>query len=186
MYKSNPKKWAKSIVVDGTITAALIAGIFYGVPHTLEVSVFFLWWISVLGTVFGLMILALPVVVEPAVENAKQELKNLPPDSDEAKEISAKLTKAQDTVRKIWSDKVVDRLAASTSFLVYHWVSDIVIWVLLIIAGHPFLATVKVASFLISCLIIGVARKLYRERNGLPEPDDGDAPTATSTSNPQP
>ena len=174
MYKSNPKKWAKSIVVNGTITAALIAGIFYGVPHTLEVSVFFLWWISVLGTVFGLMILALPVVVEPAVENDKQELKNLPPDSDEAKEISAKLTKAQDTVRKIWSDKIVDRLAAPTSFLVYHWVSDIVIWVLLIIAGHPFLATVKVASFLISCLIIGVARKLYRERNGLPEPDDGD------------
>ena len=171
MYKSNPKKWAKSIAADGAIIAALIAGIFYGVPHTLEVSVFFLWWISVLGTVFGLMILSFPVVVESMVENAKQELKDLHPDSDEAKEISAKLAKAQDTVRKIWPDKAVNKLAASTPFLVYHWISDIAIWVLLIIAGHPFLATAKVASFLISCLIIGTARKLYRERNGLPDPN---------------
>ena len=177
MYKSNPKKWAKSIAADGTIITALIAGIFYGVPHTLEVSVFFLWWISVLGTVFGLMVLAFPAIVEPIIENTKQELKSLPPDSDEAKEVSAKLAKAQNTVRKIWSDKSVNKLAASTPFLVYHWVSDIAIWVLLIIAGHPFLATVKVASFLINCLIIGIARKLYREGNGLSEPDDGDAPT---------
>ena len=175
MYKSNPKKWAKSIAVDGTIIAALIAGIFYGVSYTLEVSVFFLWWISVLVIVFGLMILAFPIVVESLIENAEQELKSLSPDSDEAKEISAKLAKAQDTVRKIWPDKTVNKLAASTPFLVYHWISDITVWVLLIIAGHPFLATVKVASFLISCLIIGVARKLYRERNGLPEPDDSDA-----------
>lgn len=183
MYKSNPKKWTKSIAVDGTITTALIAGIFYGVPHTLEVSVFFLWWISVLGIVFGLIILSFPVVLEPMIENAKQELKGLPSDSDEAKEISAKLAKAQDTVRKIWSDKAVNKLAASTPFLVYHWVSDIAIWVLLIIAGHPFLATAKVASFLISCLVIGVARKLYRERNGLPEPDSGDAPTTVVQNN---
>ncbi len=84
------------------------------------------------------MILAFPVVVEPMIENAKQELKSLPPDSDEAKEISAKLAKAQDTVRKIWPDKAVNKLAASTPFLVYHWISDIAIWVLLIIAGHPF------------------------------------------------
>lgn len=50
--------------------------------------------------------------------------------------------------------------------------TDIAVWVLLIIAGHPILATFKVASFLVSCMLIGVARRLYRERLGIKTDED--------------
>lgn len=135
MYSTSLKTWARAVGIDSILIGALVAGAIYHVPYALEVSVFFIWWISILGIVIGLMILALPI-------------------------------------RKIWSDEMANRLAASNTYLTYHWLTDIAVWVLLIVAGHPFLASAKVASFLMSCLAIGVARKLYRERNGLPEPDD--------------
>ena len=149
----------------------LVAGVIFHTPYALEVSVFFLWWLSILGLVSGLIIAVLPIS-QAAIESLKEQLEGLPPESEMAKELAAKIAKAEESSAKLWSVKMVNRLAASNTYLTYHWLTDIAVWVLLIVAGHPFLASAKVASFLMSCLAIGVARKLYRERNGLPEPDD--------------
>lgn len=139
---------------------------------------FFLWWLSAIGIVTGLLILNLPLAVESLVQDLERDVALLDPNSDRAKELQARIKKAEDSVSKVWSDKVVDALAASTPYLVYHWITDIAIWVLLIVAGYPILATFKVASFLISCIAISVARKLYRERRGLPDPDEVSATAA--------
>lgn len=178
MYKTDTSKWLKAIFTDSIFIGALVAGVVFGVPYTLQVSVFFMWWLSALGLVVGLILLSTPLVVESLVQDLERDLALLDPDSHRAKEIRAKIQEAKDSVRKVWSDRLVDKLAASTPYLVYHWATDAVVWILLIVAGHPILATFKVASFLISCMVIGVARRLYRERRGLPDPDEVSATAA--------
>ena len=172
MYSTSLKTWALSVAVDGTLIAALVAGVVYHIPYALEVSVFFVWWASVLGIVFGLIIAVLPGISQAIIETLKEQLEFYEGDDVKIKELTEKLTKAEEGAAKLWSVKMVNRLAASNTYLTYHWLTDIAVWVLLIIAGHPILATFKVASFLISCILISVARKKYRERLGIQSPDD--------------
>lgn len=59
MYSTSAKTWIRSIAIDSAIVAMLVAGIFYSVPYTLQVAVFVLWWIVVLGLIAsGMMVLA--------------------------------------------------------------------------------------------------------------------------------
>ena len=172
MYSTSLKTWAHAVGIDSILIGALVAGVIFHVPYTLEVSVFFMWWISILGLVFGLILAVLPGISQAAIESLKEQLEGLPPESEKAKELAAKIAKAEEGSAKLWSVKMVNRLAASNTYLTYHWLTDIAVWVLLIIAGHPILATFKVASFLVSCKLIGVARRLYRERLGIKTDED--------------
>ena len=172
MYTTSLKTWASAVAIDSILIGALIAGVIFHTPYALEVSVFFLWWLSILGLVFGLIIAVLPGISQAAIESLKEQLEGLPPESEMAKELAAKIAKAEESSAKLWSVKMVNRLAASNTYLTYHWLTDIAVWVLLIVAGHPILATFKVASFLVSCMLIGVARRLYRERLGIKTDED--------------
>lgn len=172
MYSTSLKTWARAIGIDSILIGALVAGVIFHTPYALEVSVFFMWWISILGLVFGPIIAVLPGISQAAIESLKEQLEGLPPESEMAKELAAKIAKAEEGAAKLWSVKMINRLAASNTYLTYHWLTDIAVWVLLIIAGHPILATFKVASFLVSCMLIGVARRLYRERLGIKTDED--------------
>ena len=172
MYSTSLKTWASAVAIDSILIGALIAGVIFHTPYALEVSVFFLWWLSILGLVFGLIIAVLPGISQAAIESLKEQLEGLPPESEMAKELAAKIAKAEESSAKLWSVKMVNRLAASNTYLTYHWLTDIAVWALLIVAGHPILATFKVASFLVSCMLIGVARRLYRERLGIKTDED--------------
>ena len=172
MYSTSLKTWALAVAIDSILIGALIAGVIFHTPYALEVSVFFLWWLSILGLVFGLIIAVLPGISQAAIESLKEQLEGLPPESEMAKELAAKIAKVEESSAKLWSVKLVNRLAASNTYLTYHWLSDIAVLVLLIVAGHPILATFKVASFLVSCMLIGVARRLYRERLGIKTDED--------------
>ena len=172
MYSTSLKTWASAVAIDSILIGALIAGVIFHTPYALEVSVFFLWWLSILGLVFGLIIAVLPGISQAAIESLKEQLEGLPPESEMAKELAAKIAKAEESSAKLWSVKMVNRLAASNTYLTYRWLTDIAVWVLLIVAGHPILATFKVASFLVSCMLIGVARRLYRERLGIKTDED--------------
>ena len=172
MYTTSLKMWARTVAVDSILIGALIAGVIFHTPYALEVSVFFLWWLSILGLVFGLIIAVLPGISQAIIETLKEQLEFYEGDDVKTKELTEKLTKAEEGAAKLWSVKTVNRLAASNTYLTYHWLTDIAVWVLLIVAGHPILATFKVASFLVSCMLIGVARRLYRERLGIKTDED--------------
>ena len=172
MYSTSLKTWTRAVAIDSILIGALVAGVIFHTPYALEVSVFFTWWISILGLVFGLILAVLPGISQAAIVSLKEQLEGLPPESEKVKELAAKIAKAKEGSAKLWSVKMVNRLAASNTYLTYHWLTDIAVWVLLIIAGHPILATFKVASFLVSCMLISVARRLYRERLGLKTEDD--------------
>jgi hypothetical protein len=147
VYNTSLKTWISAITIDGTLIGVLVAGIVFHVPYALEVSVFFLWWLSVLGLAAGLILLA------AASKTFTGQLKGLPFESKTGEE----------GFTKLWSKEMVDRFAYSNAFLIYHWLTDIAVWALLIIADHPILAVFKVASFLISNVLIYIARRLYRE-----------------------
>lgn len=172
MYTTSLKTWASAVAVDSILIAALVAGVIYHIPYTLEVSVFFMWWISVLGSIFGLLIVLMPAGLQATIETLETKLESYKGNEAKTKELTEKLEAFKLALEKLWSIKMVNRLAASRTYLTYHWITDIVVWSLLVIAGHPILATFKVASFLISCILIGVARKKYRERLGIKSPDD--------------
>lgn len=166
MYSTSLKTWARVIAIDSVLIGTLVAGVIFHVPYALEVSVFFLWWFSILGLVTGLILLA------AANKTFAEQLKELPLENKTTKKIIAEISAIEDGRAKLWSTDLVNRLAASNTYLTYHWLTDIAVWVLLIIAGHPILATFKVASFLVSCMLIGVARRLYRERLGIKTDED--------------
>lgn len=172
MYTTSLKTWARAIAGDGILIAALVAGVVYHTPYTLEVSVFFIWWLSILGIVFGLLIALLPAVFQSGIEALETELEFYKGNEAKTKELTEKLGTYRLALEKLWSIKTINRLAVSRTFLAYHWITDIAVWSLLVIAGHPVLATFKVTSFLISCILISVARKKYRERLGVMSPDD--------------
>ena len=172
MYSTSLKTWARAVAIDSILIGALIAGVIFHTPYALEVSVFFLWWLSILGLVFGLILAVLPGISQAIIETLKEQLEFYEGDDVKTKELTEKLTKAEESSAKLWSVKMVNRLAASNTYLTYHWLTDIAVWVLLIVAGHPILATFKVASFLVSCMLIGVARRLYRERLGIKTDED--------------
>ena len=172
MYSTSLKTWARAVGIDSILIGALVAGVIFHTPYALEVSVFFMWWFSILGLVFGLIIAALPGISQAAIEKFKKQLELYEGNDTKIKELTEKLAKAEEGSAKLWSVKMVNRLAASNTYLTYHWLTDIAVWVLLIIAGHPILATFRVASFLVSCMLIGVARRLYRERLGIKTDED--------------
>jgi hypothetical protein len=172
MYTTSLKTWARAVAIDSILTVALVAGVVYHIPYVLDVSVFFMWWISVLGIILGLLIILVPAGLQATTETLETKLELYKGDEAKTKELTEKLEASKLALEKLWSIKMVNHLAASHTYLAYHWITDIVVWSLLVIAGHPILATFKVASFLISCILIGVARKKYRERLGIKSLDD--------------
>lgn len=171
MYSTSAKTWLKSLVVDFILIGALVAGLFFAVPHVFNVAVFVLWWIAILGILATLMILTLPVVLEKSVEALQEKVDFLKAhqtfssfNPDDLASAEKKLADLKKIYEKTWPEKTIRRLAVSNTFLAYHWFFDAVVWVLLVIAGHPVLASFKVISFLLSCILIGTARKQYTER----------------------
>lgn len=171
MYSTSAKTWLKSLTVDSILIGALVAGLFYAVPYVFQVAVFVLWWIAILGIAATLLILTLPVMLEKAVEALQEKVDFLKAhqtfasfDPDDLAQAEKKLNDLKKILEKAWPEKTIRRLAVSNTYLAYHWFSDAVVWILLVIAGHPVLASFKVISFLLSCIAIGVARKQYTER----------------------
>lgn len=177
MYTTSLKTWVRAVAVDGILIAALVAGAIYHIPYALEVSVFFMWWLSVLSIISGLLIALMPAGLQATIETLETKLEFYKGNEAKTKKLTEKLEVSKLALEKLWPIKMVNRLAASRTYLAYHWITGIVVWSLLVIAGHPILATFKVASFLISCILIGVARRKYRERLGIKSPDDDDKTT---------
>lgn len=171
MYSTSARTWFKSLVVDSILIGALVAGLFYAVPHVFQVAVFVLWWIAILGIGATLLILTLPTMLEKIVETLQEQVASLkenqpflPSGSKALAQAEQKLDDMKKLLEKTWPEKTIRRLAVSNTYLAYHWFSDATVWVLLVIAGHPILASFKVIGFLLSCIAIGVARKQYTER----------------------
>lgn len=66
--------------------------------------------------------------------------------------------------KSFWDNDTVDRLAYSQPFLYYHVLTDLAIIMLAATSAYFFLAAACVARLIVSCLVIGIARKVKSER----------------------
>ena len=167
MYSTSARTWARSVAIDSAVVAALVAGVFYSAPYALQVAVFVLWWIAILELIANGMMALARVILKAAIGKTEAELELMKAIGGLQPAIDAKLKtleKAKEGLKNLWSEKFIRRLAVSNTYLAYHWFSDAVVWILLVIANHPILASFKVFTFLLSCILIGVARKQYDER----------------------
>jgi hypothetical protein len=146
-FRTAPRVWLRSLGIDSVIFGALVAGLFYGIPYVETFAVFVLWWIFGLGILTMIGVLSVKMLADAAADSEDDER-------------SARFAQRS---AEIWTVKLINRMSVSRLFLVYHWLSELGIVGLLLIGEHYVLATVSVFSFLLSCLLIGVARKLRVE-----------------------
>ena len=176
MYSTSLKTWARVVGIDIILIGALVAGFFFNVPYALAVSVFFMWWLCVLGIVAQGAIFLMICISDSEIKKLKLRLESQKTvgleDSALHAETLASLAKVERLHEAVWTNKLVKKLACSNTFLVYHWVTDIFLVSILVIAGHPILASFKAMSFLLSLMLIRNARKDFRAANGLQTEDD--------------
>lgn len=176
MYSTSLKTWARAVGIDSILIGALVAGVIFHTPYALEVSVFFIWWISILGLVAQGAIFLRICISDSEIKKLKLRLERQKMVGIESSalhaETLASLAKVERLHETVWTNKLVKKLACSNTFLVYHWVTDIFLVSILVIAGHPILASFKALSFLLSLMLISNARKGFRAANGLQTEDD--------------
>ena len=179
MYTTSLKTWARALTIDTVLIGALVAGFFFNVPYALAVSVFFIWWLCVLGIFAQGAVFLVISSSDSEIKKLKLRLESQKTAGLEGSalhaETLASLAKVERLYESVWTNKLVKKLACSNTFLVYHWVSDVFLVSVLVIAGHPVLASFKTMSFLLSLMLISNARKDFRTANGLQTEDDLEA-----------
>ena len=137
MIHSTPlRTWLKVVVLDTVLIGGYAYSVYAGFTTAQSVYIFLFWWLHGLG--FIAMVIVLTVT---AAGKSKGD---------------PKLTEAAD---KFWTPKVTNKLAYSDTFAVYHGLTDLFLICLLVIAGHPVLASLKVINYFLSLALIGEARE---------------------------
>ena len=176
MYSTSLKTWARAVAIDSILIGALVAGVIFHTPYTLEVSVFFMWWLCVLGIVAQGAVFLMIYISDSKIKKLKLRLERQKTVDLEGSalhaETLASLAKVERLHETVWTNKLVKKLAYSNTFLVYHWVTDIFLVSILVIADHSILASFKTMSFLLGLMLISNARKDFRAANGLQTEDD--------------
>lgn len=137
MTHSTPlRTWLKAIVLDTVLTGGYALSIYLGATTAQSIYIFLFWWLFGLG--FIVMVLVLTFTTAGKSKD------------------DPKLTEAAD---KFWTPKVVNEMAHSNTFAVYHGLTDLFLICVLVIAGHPVLASLKVINYFLSLALTGEARE---------------------------
>lgn len=137
-FKTKPGTWMRAIPLDIVLIGGL-AFMVFGSPPAMFVNViiFALWALTLLRLfAAGVMTIATAVF-----------------DDDEEK------------MKEIWTDKNVESIAYGQGFLYYHVITDIAVVLLLAATGRFWLASIMLITLILSCMMIGQARKLKIERS---------------------
>jgi len=127
--------WIKALFLDAILTGGYAYSVYAGFTTAQSVYIFLFWWLLGLG--FIVMVLVLTFT---AAGKSKDD---------------PKLTEAAD---KFWTPKVVNEMAHSNTFAVYHGLTDLFLICVLVIAGHPVLASLKVINYFLSLALTSEAR----------------------------
>jgi len=134
-YTTPISRWAKALFLDAVLTGGYAYSVYTGFTAAQSVYVFLFWWLLGLG--FFATVL---VITFTAAGKSNDD---------------PKLTEAAD---KFWTPKVVDKLAHSNTFAVYRGLTDLFLICVLVVAGHPVLASLKVINYFLSLTLTSEAR----------------------------
>lgn len=134
-YTTPVSYWIKALFIDAILTGGYAYSVYAGFTATQSVYIFLFWWL------FGLSFLVMVLVIAFTAAGKSND--------------DPKLTEAAD---KFWTPKVVNKLAYSNTFAVYHGLTDLFLICVLVVAGHPVLASLKVINYFLSLMLISEAR----------------------------
>lgn len=127
--------WIKALFLDVVLTGGYTYSVYAGFATAQSVYIFLFWWL--LG--LGVLVMGLVLTFTAAGKSGG----------------APELVEAVD---KFWAPKIVDKLAYSRTFAVYHGVTDLFLICVFIVAGHPVLASLKVVNYFLSLTMISEAR----------------------------
>lgn len=128
--------WVKALFLDAILTGGYAYSVYAGFTTAQSVYIFLFWWL------FGLGFLAMMLVITFTAAGKSSD--------------DPKLTEAAD---KFWTPKVVNKLAHSNTFAVYRGLTDLFLICVLVVAGHPVLASLTVTNYFLSLTLTGEARE---------------------------
>lgn len=127
--------WIKAISLDAVLIGGYTYSVYAGLATAQSIYIFLFWWLLGLG--FLAMLLAIAFTAAGKSDD------------------DPTLTEAAD---KLWTPKLVNKLAHSSTFTAYHGLTDLFLTCVLIVAGHPVLASLKVINYFLSLVLTGEAR----------------------------
>lgn len=128
-------RWIKALLLDTALIGGYTYSVYAGFTTAQSVYIFLFWWLIGLGS----FLMAYLITVTAAGEG-----------NDNPKPTEA--------VEKFWTPKLVNELAYSNAFAVYHGLTDLILICTLVVAGHPVLASLKAINYLLSLTLVGKAR----------------------------
>lgn len=127
--------WIKALFLDIVLVGGYTYSVYAGLATAQSIYIFLFWWLLGLG--FLAMLLAIAFTAAGKSND------------------DPTLTEAAD---KFWTPKIVNKLAYSDAFEVYHLLTDLLLICMLVVAGHPVLASLKVVTYLFSLVLTNEAR----------------------------
>lgn len=128
--------WVRALFLDVVLTGGYAYSVYAGFTTAQSVYIFLFWWLHGLGFLGMLFILTFTAA--------------------EKSDGNPKLTEAAD---KFWTPKIVNKLAHSKAFAAYHGLTDLFQICVLVAAGHPVLASLKMINYLLSLSLTNEARE---------------------------
>lgn len=128
-------QWIKALFLDTVLTGGYTYSVYAGFTTAQSVYIFLFWWLLGLGVLAALLVIAFTAAGK---SNATPEL-----------------TKITD---EFWSSKNVNKFAYSNTFAVYHGLTDLFLICVLVVAGHPVLASLRVINYFLGLTLINEAR----------------------------
>lgn len=128
-------RWIKALFLDAALTGGYAYSVYAGFTTAQSVYIFLFWWL------FGLGFLAMVLVIAFTAAGKSNG--------------APELTEAVD---KFWAPELVNKLAHSRTFAMYHGLTDLFLICVLVVAGHPILASLKVGDYLLSQILTKEAR----------------------------
>lgn len=127
-------RWIKALFLDAALIGGYAYSVYAGFITAQSVYIFLFWWL------LGLSFLAMVLVITFTAAGKSND--------------NPKLTEAAD---EFWTPEVVNKLAHSDAFTVYHGLTDLFLICVLVVAGHPVLASLKVVNYFLSLKLISEA-----------------------------
>ncbi len=149
MKHSTPiKKWIRTLVLDTVLIGGFGYALHAGNETAQSIFAFFFWWMVAINLFFYFI---------AAVCGANRDVKD--PETGEEK--------GEKLYNVLWSEKLVNNLAVSNTFMAYHILTDLLMITLLLLSGRWVLGSFKTFTFLGSLVLIQHARSLKEERQSV-------------------
>ena len=134
-HTTSTSRWIKALFLDAALTGGYTYSVYAGFTTAQSVYIFLFWWLLGLGALITIYLIAFTAAGKSNGD--------------------PKLTEAVD---KFWTPELVNKLAHSRTFAVYHGLTDLLLICVLVVAGHPVLASLKVGNYFLSLVLTSEAR----------------------------